>query len=296
MAYGSIVIEIMVASPTDVKLERDAIVEVIQQWNYTNSRHRNFVLIPRLWETSSAPLTVFRGQEVIIKQVLENCDILVAIFWKTIGSPTGAFPSGTIEEIKTHIDKGKPGMIYFSLADIPQDHDRAQLQEVNKFKEECQKDDSLFRSLYSEYKTILEFKENFREHLDIMLHSNDYLQSEVTNAMTNFFSENVNFSFPTSEENAAEIELSDTAKSILTEACQDQEGRIYQQEFVGGLLVQTNGKQFDAMNDGRKEAIIKKAISQLERESFIESEGYESKLFRVTTEGYDYYDKFLKKE
>ncbi|HWY33673.1 MAG TPA: hypothetical protein VNX68_03455, partial [Nitrosopumilaceae archaeon] len=80
------------------------------------------------------------------------------------------------------------------------------------------------------------------------------------------------------------------------EACQDQEGRIYLRPFIGGLVVMTNQKQFAAENDGREKAKLENAISELENEGLIESEGYERVWFKVTVKGYNYYDEKLKVE
>jgi hypothetical protein len=50
---------------------------------------------------------------VINRQVLADCDLLVAIFWTRIGSPTGSALSGTVEEIEKHLKAEKPAMLYF---------------------------------------------------------------------------------------------------------------------------------------------------------------------------------------
>lgn len=39
---------------------------------------------------------------------------IVAIFWNRIGTPTNAFPNGTVEEIKRHLKAGKLALLYFS--------------------------------------------------------------------------------------------------------------------------------------------------------------------------------------
>ncbi len=295
MAYNSTVFDIMIASPNDVEAESNALQEIIQQWNYTHSRHRNLVLIPRSWKSSSAPETAGRRpQESINEIILDQSDILVAIFWKKVGTPTGEFNSGTIEEIEKHVDAGKPTMIYFSSANIPQGHDEEQLKMVKEFKNECKTEGSKYNGLFWDFANINELKDYFKEHLDIVLHNNRYLQLAKKASTVQSFAEAIETPFTMTQEET--ITLIETAKNILIEACQDPEGRIDQRDFVGGLLVQTNGKQFDAMNDGRKEAELKKAISQLESVGFIESEGYERTLFKVTMDGYEYYDKFLKKE
>lgn len=64
---------------------------------------------------SSGPAHARRPQEIINKQVLRNCDLLIAVFWTRLGTPTGGSTSGTVEEIREHIATGKPAMIYLGI-------------------------------------------------------------------------------------------------------------------------------------------------------------------------------------
>ena len=63
-----------------------------------------------------------RPQEIINRLVIKR-DILVAIFWTRLGSPTGVATSGTIEEIEKHLASKNPTMIYFSDTPLPNDVD-----------------------------------------------------------------------------------------------------------------------------------------------------------------------------
>ena len=54
-----------------------------------------------------------RAQEILNKQILERCDLLVGIFWTRIGTETGGYISGTVEEIEKHVASKKPAMLYF---------------------------------------------------------------------------------------------------------------------------------------------------------------------------------------
>ena len=51
MAYSARVFRVLIASPSDVEEERDAVVSVIQAWNDLHSRSREIVLLPLRWET-----------------------------------------------------------------------------------------------------------------------------------------------------------------------------------------------------------------------------------------------------
>src|SRR3954454_3958446 len=96
MAYDSRGFRILIASPSDVQDEREIAVRLIQEWNDLNSFARKVVLLPLRWETHAAPEYGTRPQEVINRIIVDECDLLVGIFWTRIGSPTGVADSGTL--------------------------------------------------------------------------------------------------------------------------------------------------------------------------------------------------------
>ena len=51
MAFQSQVFRILIASPSDVSIERDIAVRAIQEWNDLNAFERRVVLLPVRWET-----------------------------------------------------------------------------------------------------------------------------------------------------------------------------------------------------------------------------------------------------
>jgi hypothetical protein len=121
MSYDCRVYRILIASPSDVEDERDIAVKVIHEWNDLNSYSRKVTLLPLRWETHTAPDYNTRPQEVINRAVVDECDLLVGIFWTRIGSPTGTAVSGTLEEIDRVGKAGKPIMLYFSRVEIDPD-------------------------------------------------------------------------------------------------------------------------------------------------------------------------------
>jgi hypothetical protein len=101
---------------------------------------RRIVLLPVGWETHSAPILGDRPQEIINSQILRDSDLLIAVFWTRIGTPTGKAVSGTVEEIDKHIHDGKPALIYFSSTPVrPESVDEEQYKMLKEFKEECKK-------------------------------------------------------------------------------------------------------------------------------------------------------------
>src|SRR3989338_799169 len=90
VTYKATVINVMIASPSDVPEEERRIVrDVIDAWNAINAEERSLVLIPKGWESHSSPEMGERPQEVINKQILRSCDLLIAVFGTRLGSPTG---------------------------------------------------------------------------------------------------------------------------------------------------------------------------------------------------------------
>lgn len=134
MSYDAVVYQVLIASPSDVTEEREAISKAIHSWNADNSLALKIVLLPIKWETHSTPGLFERPQAMLNKQLVEPSDILVGIFWTRIGTGTGASESGTIEEIDEFKKANKPILTYFSQKPIPHDADLIQLEKVRKFK------------------------------------------------------------------------------------------------------------------------------------------------------------------
>jgi hypothetical protein len=104
----------LIASPSDVDEEREIAVRVIQDWNDRHSCARKVTLLPLRWETHTAPEYNVRPQEVVNRAIVDDCDLLIGIFWTRVGTPTGIADSGTLEEIERVAKAGKPVMLYFS--------------------------------------------------------------------------------------------------------------------------------------------------------------------------------------
>jgi hypothetical protein len=145
------------------------------------------VLLPLKWESHSAPEYGRRPQETINLQVADHCDMAIGIFWTRIGSPTGEYDSGTIEEIERAASEQKKVLLYFSSAQAnPDDIDLEQLRKLREFKKK-----TFENALVSNYKNIIDFKEKLSTHLDIQVKS---LMTEVSDGNVPIkFSPNINF-------------------------------------------------------------------------------------------------------
>lgn len=161
----------MIASPGDVAEERKAVTEEILRWNDANAFARKQVLLPVKWETHSTPQQGDHPQAIINRQLLDDADIMVAIFGTRIGTPTEGYISGTVEEIKKHVAAGKTAKIYFSDVPVPPSSlDPGQYAQLQAFRKECQT-----TGLYATFGSVQQLRTDFRHHLDLELNQPRYL-------------------------------------------------------------------------------------------------------------------------
>jgi serine phosphatase RsbU (regulator of sigma subunit) len=115
------IVRIVVASPSDVRTERDAVAFVADELNQSMCADRGLRLEVARWETDTYPGFHPDGPQGLIDPILkiEDCDLLIGIFWKRFGSPTKYAASGTEHEFRTAYEawqvKRRPQvMMYFS--------------------------------------------------------------------------------------------------------------------------------------------------------------------------------------
>jgi hypothetical protein len=165
MAYDSRVYRILIASPSDVLEEREAAVRVMQDWNDLHSNNRRVVILPLRWETHTAPEYNVRPQEAINRRIVDDCDLVVGIFWTKLGTPTGEADSGTLEEIERVAKAGKPVMLYFSH--VPVDPNRVDLRQMERLK--SFKEGILSNALVETYGSSLDFRDKFANQLELKI-------------------------------------------------------------------------------------------------------------------------------
>jgi chaperonin GroEL len=129
------ILTVLIASPGDVISARDAIERELHEWNAVNSVGTKITLQPRRWETDGVPL-FGRGdvQSVLNRQVVEQSDIVIAVFHTRLGSPTPRAASGTAEEIELASAAGKLVHVWFSEEPVPYDVDPDQLRILQTFR------------------------------------------------------------------------------------------------------------------------------------------------------------------
>ena len=277
MTFQATVFQAMIASPSDVAKERDIVRAVVTEWTAIHSADKSAVLLPVGWESHATPEMGDRPQGIINRQLLKNCDLLIAVFWTRLGSPTGKAESGTVEEIEEHIAAKKPVMIYFSDAPVrPDSVDSEQYKALVAFKESCRK-----RGLYESYDSLTEF--------------HDKLARQLAQAMIRLCAGRSARAEPLVAEDfilapaaPARPALSEPARDLLKSAAQG-EGMIMRLKVLGGPMIQIGGHLFNKQGDPRDTAKWEAAIDELERQGFVETSG-KREIYRVTHAGYEVAD------
>lgn len=140
--------------------ERDVVGKVLHEWNASHFERMGVILHPVRWESHAYPGSGDRPQAIINKQIVESGDIVIAIFGYRLGTPTGKAQSGTIEEIEEFRKAGKYVALYFSTADVPRSADRAQLEALEAYQKERQKD-----TLYFEFEDASALRDHLTRQL-----------------------------------------------------------------------------------------------------------------------------------
>lgn len=159
-ARQAFVYRVFIASPSDVQQERQQARRVIYEWNDHNSENEQVILLPVMWETHSRATLELPAQELIDRELLEGCQILVCIFWGKVGTPTPQAESGTLEEFQRCVDSGKPVMVYFSRQPNPPDVESANIAALERVRQKIYK-----MGLAYSYDTLGEFEDKLGRHL-----------------------------------------------------------------------------------------------------------------------------------
>lgn len=134
MAFDAHVLKVLIASPGDTSDERVAVVESLHGWNAARGEREKVVLLPRRWETDAVPHLGGSGQSVINSQLVDDADIIIALFDSRLGQATDDAVSGTAEEIQRAHTSGKVVHVYFSDEPLPRDVSAEQLTALRSFK------------------------------------------------------------------------------------------------------------------------------------------------------------------
>jgi hypothetical protein len=166
MPFISNTYRVLIASPSDLSEEREAVTMAIHEWNAQHAVAEQLVLLPVKWETHATPASGVRPQQAINDQLVSQCDLLVGIFWTKLGTSTGVAESGAVEEIDLFVGEKKPAMLYFSSRPIaPSAIDLKQFRKLKAFKANTYK-----TALVANFNSADELKGLVLRHLVAQVH------------------------------------------------------------------------------------------------------------------------------
>ena len=265
VSFDAKVVKVLIDSPGDVADECHLARQVILDWNAVNAEDRHLVLLPVAWATNSSPDLSGRPQGIINDQILRGCDLLVAIFWTRIGTPTGVASSGTVEEIQEHRREGKRVMLYFSSAPVrPDSVDPDQYAALQEFKRSCRD-----QGLFEQFEGISDFRDKFSRHL--------------AQTVIQMFPGAASSDRPAVAAPAQQV--SEDAGNLLLLATEGG-GHIILANAIGGATVQVGGRVLTEPGNARVEARWRSAINELEDKGLIEDRSGKGEMFFVTDSGY----------
>lgn len=273
--YLGRVYQIMLGAPSDITDEIKQAQEVIYEWNTLHSSQHKMVLLPLHWKTHAYPSMGKHPQKNIDKQVVDKSDLLICIFGSRLGSPTDTDISGTVEEIREHIEAGKDVMLFFktktSINDIHQ------LTALSKFKESIKT-----KALWWDYGDENSFKEILRSKLQLYV-SDKWLSKEYTPA--------------TSIESKPEpLSFSDFDNERLKVWVDSKRAQMHAIYYVNGVNYIFGSRTY-RIEEGADRAEWEDFFERLQRLEFIEIANYDNSgnpLYKLKKKAYDYVKNNLK--
>jgi hypothetical protein len=135
MTYSATAFRLLLSAPSDVPQDDiRAAVESVIRWNVIYGQQSAAVVVPTNWASHSVATYGMRPQEALNAQLVDESDIVIALFWHRLGSPTGEADSGTLEEIeRAHANGAYVGILRCKRPLPPTEVDTAQLNSLNEF-------------------------------------------------------------------------------------------------------------------------------------------------------------------
>lgn len=276
MTFTATVVQVMIASPSDLSAERAVLRSVMADWNDHHTTRTGIVALPLAWESHAVPQMGGRPQAILNEQITDSADVLVALFWTRLGSPTGDAPSGTVEEIRRHSGAGKPTLVYFSEVPVrPDSVDDEQYKALKAFRLECQA-----KGLIDTFESVTDLSDKFFRHL--------------TRLLPEKFASRAAPSQPTVAGDVSGVQtptLSREAQLLLKAASQDAHGQILFLRVLGGPRIQVSGRNFNEPGNPRSQALWEGAVEELESLGLVKTLSYKREMFALTKEGYGVADR-----
>jgi len=176
-------LSVVIASPGDVKPERDLIAATLDDLNRGIAGELGYHIDCRRWETDVYPQFHPHGTQGAIDKALriQDCDILVGIFWSRFGTPVADARSGTEHEFRLAYEawqmRERPViMLYFKTEPFTAKtvEDAEQLKRVLEFKSTLPQE-----AVYGDVDDIEAFGKRLLNDLTQLLRQNFKLRGAV---------------------------------------------------------------------------------------------------------------------
>lgn len=134
MPYTAQIYPVLVSCPSDVATDVDAVVEAVIRWNAVYGRKFGAAGMPLYWGSHAAAEYGHRPQKALNDQLVEQADIVIALFWHRLGTGTGVARSGTVEEIEeAHARGARVAILRCTRSATPDEIEADQLKELNSY-------------------------------------------------------------------------------------------------------------------------------------------------------------------
>lgn len=148
--------DLLISCQGDIEEFTSVIEEAVKKFNSLFGRTNNVLVNAKYWKEDSYPQMGDKPQAILNRQLVNECDMLIAVFWTKFGSPTDRYGSGTEEEIEEMISAGKQVFLYFLDKPCPPSKYSLDYDNVKKFKEKCNR-----RGFYAEVSDERALSEKF---------------------------------------------------------------------------------------------------------------------------------------
>ncbi len=157
---------VVVSCPSDMNSSRSIVEETVRKANEQYGTLLNCHLEVKYW-SKDVLFTNGNPQELINRGIIDNADLVIALFGEKLGTPTVKAESGTVEEIKEMIEKGKDTIVCFSDKNITFNTSNSKMQikewiRLQDFKEN-------YQGLYVSFKTNEELAKGLENQIRLFL-------------------------------------------------------------------------------------------------------------------------------
>lgn len=128
---------VMIISTGNLREERGIIRDTIYHWNEIHSEYEGIIFKASGYDIDMCADSGDRPQALINESIVKRSDFAIAVFWNRLGTQTGAFQSGSAEEIYLHLKNDRKVLTYFSKIKVDiDDIDTTQLEKLKQYKKE----------------------------------------------------------------------------------------------------------------------------------------------------------------